>query len=203
MDVAQSLVENPMLDKSDGVVEWPLTSLDEACFDRLVKRFQPDLLRFACRIAGNETDAKEIIQTIWMRIWAKREKVEKYALTEKGMWSYLCPAVRRENRDLIKGRVGLQKALGKKDEIEAELGANTQATPEQIVGRIELVGQAQDEDSDLNEGIDSLDIRMLELADMGYTHKEIAKELGISETKVPNRMQRARDKRREKKKDVT
>ncbi len=192
-----------MFDKSDDVAEWPLTSLDEARFNRLVKRFEPDLLRFTRRIAENEAGAKDIIQTIWMRIWANREEVEKYALTEKGMWGYLREAVRNGNKDRIKGQVGLQTVRDKKNEIEAELRANTQASPEQICGRMELVGQAQDKNSRLNEGIDSLDIRILELAEMGYRYEEIANELGTSVDELQNRIRKARVKRRGQKKYVT
>ena len=148
-------------------------------FDELVAVHLDDLYRFAYWLSGNRAVADDVVQEALMRAWKSIDRLND----GKAAKSWLLTIVRRENARHY-GRASLQPA---------DLPAD------------ELVAQRTDYDTSteafvLRRALDRLpsDYRepLLMQVVYGYSQKEIAEHLGISNAGAGTRLFRAREKMR-------
>lgn len=70
-------------------------------FERLFRAHTPGLLRLARRLLGDPEEARDVVQDLFVRLWAERERWEA---AEEARKSYLYTAVRRRALDKLKHR---------------------------------------------------------------------------------------------------
>ena len=70
---------------------------DVAAYTELFDRFQPLLYVAACKIAGDEDEAADLVQEVFIKLWDKRESLS----CEGPVLAYLSAAVRYKFFDLL------------------------------------------------------------------------------------------------------
>lgn len=71
---------------------------DQKAFERCFNRHWPDLYAFALKILGNKDDAKDVVQLVYISLWARKEKLDITGSLE----SYLHQAVRFQSIKKLK-----------------------------------------------------------------------------------------------------
>jgi RNA polymerase sigma-70 factor (ECF subfamily) len=61
---------------SDHIILSALSHGDEKAFDLIFEQLYPKIKFFVTRLTGNEEDAENITQDIFMQLWIKRERLE-------------------------------------------------------------------------------------------------------------------------------
>ena len=157
-----------------------LRSGDEAAFTELYRRYWDRLYVVASHTLGSHQEAEEAVHDVFLKIWKMRETI----VIRETPQQYLAVAIKYEvisrlrkqlrRRQLFEkfeqGSVVINDPTGefiREKELLAELETTIRALPEkcQIVFRLSR-GQ-------------------------GYSHREIAQELGLSENTIESHMSRA------------
>ena len=164
---------------SDGELLELLRNGDEPAFTDLYKRYWERLYVVASHTLGSQ-EAEEAVHDVFLRIWKMRDTI----LIRETLQQYLAAAIKYEIINRLRQQVRRRQLFNRFDqgtlvssdptgefirekELIAELETTIRALPEkcQIVFRLSR-GQ-------------------------GYSHREIAKELGLSENTVESHMRRA------------
>ena len=145
-------------------------------FDAIYEKYCRRLFGFVVRYVKLETDAEEIVQDVFIKIWENREKINAYSSFE----SYLFTISYNSAISLLRKRVHEKKYLEHLNSLR-----NENVAPE-LTDEIYF--------KELNHKIQSLlaeltprqkEIFLLSREE-GLTHDEIAKKLGISVNTVKN-----------------
>lgn len=157
-----------------------LRSGDETAFTELYKRYWERLYVVASHTLGSHQEAEEAVHDVFLKIWKMRETI----VIRETLQQYLAVAVKYEVISRLRKQLRRRQLFEKfeqdavvindptgefirEKELLAELETTIRALPEkcQIVFRLSR-GQ-------------------------GYTHREIARELGLSENTIESHMSRA------------
>ncbi|MDL2405012.1 sigma-70 family RNA polymerase sigma factor [Rhizobium calliandrae] len=74
---------------------------DQKAFEALYKKTSPKLYAVCLRILGNRTDAEEILQEVYVKIW---QRAERFAASEGPAMPWLTTIARNQSIDAIRAR---------------------------------------------------------------------------------------------------
>lgn len=140
------------------------------------------LFRFALRFIGNEDEAKDIVQEVFIKVWNKREDIDQLQNVE----AWCMRITRNLSLDKLKSRYhkdteGINEGV--------ELSQNTQKTPY-------TVAESNDTMDTIDKFISSLPDKqkqVIQLRDIeGYSYKEISEIMDIDINQVKVNLFRAR-----------
>jgi RNA polymerase sigma-70 factor (ECF subfamily) len=153
---------------------------DEAAFTDLYKRYWDRLYVVAMHTLGSHPEAEEAVHDVFLRIWKMRDTL----VVRETLQQYLAAAIKYEVINRLRKQARRRRLFNgfeegtaissdptgefiREKELTAELESTIRALPEkcQIVFRLSR-GQ-------------------------GFSHREIAKELGLSENTIESHMSRA------------
>ena len=165
---------------SDGELLELLRSGDEAAFTQIYRRYWDRLYVVASHTLGSYQEAEEAVHDVFLRIWKTRDTL----VIRETLQQYLAVAIKYEVISRLRKQHRRQKLFEKfeqgsvitddptgeairEKELLAELETTIRALPEkcQLVFRLSR-GQ-------------------------GFSHREIARELGVSENTIESHMSRA------------
>jgi len=154
---------------------------DMIAFDAIYEIYSSRLYRFVLRYIKFETDAEEIVQEVFIKIWEAREKIDVYSSFE----SFIFTIAYNSTISLLRKRVHEKKYL------------EHLKTSQQFDNAPDSINEIQFKE--LSEKIDSLlnkltprqkEIFLLSREE-GLKHEEIAKKLNISSNTVKNHIVKA------------
>ena len=167
---------------SDRLLFQKISASDEAAFETIFEKFTAILYPYILDLVKIEADAKEIIQETFLKLWLKRDTLA--GIENPGGWLYTVAAneallhFRKEARYAKRlQKVGVESFAGSVDpnldDIHDQFDTKEVRT---------LIGEA----------VRQLPIRRRQVFQMsrleGYSRKEIAETLGISENTVRNQL---------------
>lgn len=145
------------------------------------------LFRFALRMLGNDDDAKDVVQEVFIRVWNGREQMDQIQNMEawcmritKNLSLDKLRSIQRKGTDSLENSYHIQQADGAPD-IKTELGESMQHVSQLIAALPEKQRQV-------------IHLRDVE----GYTYNEICDILEIDMNQVKVNLFRARNAVREK-----
>ena len=91
---------------SDHIILSALSHGDEKTFDFIFEQFYPKIKFFVTRLTGNEEEAENITQDIFMQLWIKRERLESiekfdsyvYAMAKNAGLNFIKKSLLRESK---------------------------------------------------------------------------------------------------------
>jgi len=157
--------------------------MDHGSFENLFREFFPSLMSFAVKILGDEDDARDVVQKVFINLWEKRESVD----LGTSLKSFLFTSVHKRSLHVIRDR----KKFSGGDMPEQDSGLDLTS----MIETAEL-------ESRIMEVIGGLPARCREVFMLnrfeGLKYAEIAARLGISEKTVEHQMSKALKVLREK-----
>lgn len=154
---------------------------DVLAFDAIYKQYCTRLYGFVLKLIKQESDAEEIVQEVFVKIWESRHKIENFSTFD----SFLFTIAHNTTISLIRKRLNEKKYLEYLKGIQVEISSTD------IIEEIHYT-ELKEKFSHL---IDSLSPRQKEVyllsREDGLTHKEIAEKLGISQNTVEIHISRA------------
>jgi len=154
---------------------------DMRAFDLIYSEFNPRLKKFISVLTKNESDADELVQEVFIKIWQNREKLKNYSSFE----SYLFRVAYRTTIDLLRKRSKEAKYIEHVKSLQVF---------EEYPDHIEELDRDELEVK-LNHLIEEMPVRQREVFKMKYfqdsSYKEIADHFGISVNTVQNHMAKA------------
>ena len=158
----------------------------EQAFERIFKLYYPRLCRFACKYTSDETDARDAVQTCFVRLWERR-----HTLAGGSLKSMLFTMLRNECLNSLKHQAIADRYMAMRTETAAS----------EALYNADFLGQADQTllYDELKACIDSTLCRMGQrTADIfrmsrfdGKKNREIAELLGISTTAVEKHIAKA------------
>jgi RNA polymerase sigma-70 factor (ECF subfamily) len=175
------LILNLGKDKITSELLFRLKNGDMLAFDRVYELYSHKLFSFVFKILKNETEADDIVQEVFVKIWESRYKLEDYKLLN----SYIFTIAYNNSIDLIRKRINNSKYLE-----HLRNSSVVYPTPNSI---------SELEFSELNTQAEKLIANLPERQkqvyllhrEEGLTYPEIAEKLGISKNTVENHMVKA------------
>jgi len=154
---------------------------DMAAFDKVYRIYCHKLYGFVFHIIKSESEAEEIVQEVFVRLWESRQKLDSF----RSFDSYIFTIAYNTSISL------LRKRITEKKYIEHILFMEKQESVPDTVDEI----QYEQLKEQMNQIIGHLPPRQREIfsmsRDKGLTYNEIAACLGISENTVENHMAKA------------
>jgi len=151
---------------------------DMAAFDAIYDKYCHKLHQFVFMYLKQEKDAEDIVQEVFIKIWQSREKIDVYASFE----SFLFTIAYNATISLLRKRMNETKSreyLKSLQQIE---------TAEKVIDEIQYKELNQKVQNLLNQLTPRQKEIYLLSRDDGYSHKEIAQKLNISESTVNNHL---------------
>lgn len=154
---------------------------DVLAFDRIYELYSHKLYSFVFRILKNESEAADIVQEVFVKIWESRDKLGDYKLLN----SYIFTIAYNFSISLIRKRISSNKYL------ERLKNSSVIVTAPAIISEIEF--------NELNVQVERLISQLPERQkqvyllhrENGLTYSEIANQMGISKNTVENHMVKA------------
>ena len=175
----------------------PSYSQDEvARFETLVARYGRHVYAIAYRMAGNEADAKDLVQEAFVRVWRALRRIDPEASLEGWLYRIVTNLYIDLLRRRPKARVqSLDEPLPTREGEVARERPDPSVDVERAVLERTLDRRIQDALLSLSE-----DLRMVVvLSDIeGYPYEEIASMMGVPIGTVKSRLHRARRALRER-----
>jgi RNA polymerase sigma-19 factor, ECF subfamily len=165
---------------SDGELLELLRTGDEAAFTEIYKRYWERLYVVASQTLGSHQEAEEAVHDVFLRIWKIRDTI----LIRETLQQYLAVAIKYEVIDRLRGQVRRRRLS---NSIEQGTVISNDPTGE-FIREKELIAELETTISALPE---KCQIVFRLSRGQGYTHREIAKKLGLSENTVESHMRRA------------
>jgi RNA polymerase sigma-70 factor (ECF subfamily) len=145
-------------------------------FELLFRDLFPPLMAFARKILGDEEDAREVVQQVFINLWEKRSELD----LSSSLKSYLFTSVHHRSLNVIRGRKKFSSA--EVPEVAGEWDVSAQIESMELEGKI-------------REAIDALPEKCRKIFELsrfeGLKYGEIAGQLGISIKTVENQMSKA------------
>lgn len=94
----------------------PVEFIDKKVFETSYREYYSSLCRFAYRYLDSESESKDLVQDLFVDIWANREKI-KITTSVK---SYLYAAVRNRSLTKLKSKLGIVPLLDDNNELVVE-----------------------------------------------------------------------------------
>jgi RNA polymerase sigma-70 factor, ECF subfamily len=159
---------------------------DGPAFVELVERFRQRVWSICYRLLGNEHDAGDAAQEVFVRLFLHRAKFEgrsKYSTWVHGIAVRTCLTIRRG-----RGRRQRHESLASDETIEAQSPGTKPVTEGLSLDLMQMLDILDEEDRAL---------LILKYAE-NYSHEELAEVFGISVSACKMRISRARDKIQER-----
>ncbi|WP_372934067.1 RNA polymerase sigma factor [Mariniphaga sediminis] len=154
---------------------------DVAAFDVLYRTYCQRLFGFVLQIIKTETDAEEIVQEVFLKLWETRLQIDKHAVFE----SYLFTIAHNTTISLIRKRLSEKKYV---DYISSLQEVTSASEPD---GETEFKELSQQ----LQNLLEKLPTRQKEVfllhREEGLTYQQIAEKLDISKNTVENHIAKA------------
>ena len=151
------------------------TETERQQFTALYEQYHDRMEQIALNILGEQHDAEDAVQNSFLQIIRHFEKISEISCEELPFW--IISIVRNESLMILRT---------KRKIIQLEEWEGFEKSANDVIGYHELVGLFRN----LPETYRAvLEMKIL----IGYTDKEIAKHLGISETAVSSRASRGRE----------
>ncbi len=149
-----------------------------SAFDLIYKKYSRRLYGFVLRYVKQETDAEEIVQEVFIKIWKSRDAINTYSSFE----SFLFTIAHNATVNLLKKRVPEQKYKEYVKSLQ-HIDESYELTDE--IYYKELIDKFQD----LLKELSPRQQEIYQLSrEEGLSHKEIAEKLGISTNTVKNHL---------------
>lgn len=162
--------------EEDHILFQKIGQSDKKAFETLFRRYYPNLCLYASQMLKNRSEAEEIVQSLFVRLWEKR----KVTNIDSSVKSYLFRAVKNLCLNQIKH-----------DQVKSEYSLNylkekeTTALEDDFLAREELLRK-------IEESLESLPEKRREIfrlsREEGLKYKEIAERLNISVKTVETQM---------------
>jgi len=153
---------------------------DMMAFDIIYRRYSPKLFGFILKILKTKTDAEEIMQEVFLKIWEMRDKIDSYASFD----SFLYTISYNKSINLIRKKVTERKYVD-------YLKSLPEISEPSIIGNLQFL----ELNNRINLLVEKLPQRQKEVfllsREKELTYKEIAQELNISKNTVENHMVKA------------
>lgn len=147
-------------------------------FDEIYNKYCYEIHQFVIRYLKDETDAEEIVQEVFIKIWESRKKIKEYSTFE----SFLFTIAYNSTMSLLRKRVSETKS---KEYLKSFQQINAVNPVIEEIHYKELEQKVQ-------SLLQQLTPRQKEIyllsREEGLTHKEIAEKLGVSENTVKNHL---------------
>jgi len=167
-------------DKEDLLIVKGLINSDLNAFNALFKKYSSRLYYFALKYLHSESDAEEIVQEVFIKIWEKREGI----IAEYSFRSYLFTIAYNDIRKAI------IKKIKEKNYLDNYL-QNREEAVDQNADETDYINVSKK----INELIEKLPPKRKEVfrksRNEGLSYKAIATELNISEKTVENHIHEA------------
>jgi len=150
--------------------------MDESSFEGLFREYFAPLMGFARKILGNEEDAREVVQSVFIKLWEKRDQID----LSTSMKSYLFTSVHNRSLNVIRDRKKFSDSELPDPAGEWDVSAQIES--------MELEGKIRAALDELPEKC--REVFMLNRFE-GLKYLEIAERLGISAKTVENQMSKA------------
>ena len=171
-----------MLDAATEFEHWPQTITD---FDRLIEATQDELIHFAFHRLGNQHDAEDVVQDVYVE--AYRDRAKRKHIT--AVRPYLFRVVGNRCIDLLRSRLRQGAEPIVEDRLSTEDDAfSSLAEREQWEEMNRLLDSIPEKESEV--------IRLRSFSDLSFA--EIAKAVGSSVPTVKSRFRYGLDKLRRK-----
>jgi len=161
---------------------------DMTAFDEVYRLYCHKLYGFVHHIIKSESDAEEIVQEVFVKLWESRHKLETF----RSFDGYIFTIAYNTSISLLRRRVSEKKYL------EQFLFTENEEYASETADEIQFI-QLKDK---LNVILEQLPPRQKEVfylnREKGLTYREIAEKLGISENTVEIHMGRALKQLKEK-----
>jgi RNA polymerase sigma-70 factor, ECF subfamily len=154
----------------------PVRGMDNEAFEKLFRAYFPPLMSFSRKILGDEDDAREVVQQVFINLWEKRDEVD----LSTSLKSYLFTSVNNRSLNVIRDRKKF----------------SSEEVPE-IAGEWDVSAQIESMELEekIREIITSLPEKCREIFELnrkeGLKYNEIAALLDISVKTVENQMSKA------------
>ncbi len=166
--------------QADELLFQALKSGDQNAFEILFKTHYASLCKRALSIVHESSIAQEIVSDVFMNIWKKREKIEIHS----SVLGYLFFSVRNHSLNYLKSR---KMGYVDLEEVSNLLEAGGGDPVEQIISTEFL-----DEWEERIKRLPTQRQKVFRLNKLeGYTYREIAQNLNLSENTVRNQVQMA------------
>jgi RNA polymerase sigma-70 factor (ECF subfamily) len=163
--------------------------MDSRDFKERVFPVSQKIYRYAQRILGNEHDAEDVVQEIWMKLWMRREQLEEVKSIEAFAF--------RMTRNLCLDKIKLKKPQYYDDREESAYrfeGADESPDPEK---HLELK-DTMERVNHIIGGLPEQQQTLLQLRDIeGMEYGEIAEATGLEINAIRVNISRARKKLRD------
>ena len=161
----------------------PAMRMDNKSFEKLFKGYFQPLMSFARKIVGDEDDARDVVQKVFIGVWEKREEIDLAA----SLKSYLFTSVHNRCLNVIRDRKKF--STEEVPEIAGEWDVSAQIESLELEAKIKIA-------------LESLPGKCRKIFEMnrfeGLKYSEIALQLDLSIKTVENQMTKALKILREK-----
>lgn len=150
--------------------------LDGPAFEKLFREYFASLMAFSRKTLGDEEDAREVVQKVFLALWEKREEVD----LSTSLKSYLFTSVHNRSLNVIRDRKKF----------------SNEEVPE-VAGEWDVSAQIESMELEkkIGEAISGLPEKCREIFELnrfeGMKYREISDHLGISVKTVENQMTKA------------
>jgi RNA polymerase sigma-70 factor (ECF subfamily) len=167
-------------DLSDDKLVALLQQGNEQALKEIFTRYNKLLYSYAYKKLEDQEEAKDIVQDLFIRLWSNRESF----LLKTSLPSYLFRAVRNRALDIFAHK-----------KIKSDYVASFQGFIDLPQSTTDYLVREKDISALIDREIQSLPPKMREIFILSrkenYSHKEIAKKIGISEETVTKQIKRA------------
>jgi RNA polymerase sigma-70 factor (ECF subfamily) len=167
-------------DLSDDKLVALLKQGNEQALKEIFTRYNKLLYSYAYKKLEDQEEAKDLVQDLFIRLWSNRESF----LLKTSLPSYLFRAVRNRALDIFAHK-----------KIKSDYVASFQAFIDLPQSTTDYLVREKDISALIDREIQSLPPKMREIFILSrkenYSHKEIAKKIGISEETVTKQIKRA------------
>jgi RNA polymerase sigma-70 factor (ECF subfamily) len=153
---------------------------DEAAFTDLYRRYWDSLYVVASHALGSYQEAEEAVHDVFLRIWKMRDTI----VIRETLQQYLAAAIKYEVINRLRKQVRRRQLFNR---FEQGPAVSSDPTGEFILEK-ELIAELE---STIRALPEKCQIVFRLSRSQGYSHREIANKLGLSENTVESHMRRA------------
>jgi RNA polymerase sigma-70 factor, ECF subfamily len=173
-------MSRPLTEIDKTVIEG-MKNGDMASFDIIYRTYSKRLFGFVLQIIKNDSDAEEIVQEVFIRIWESRRQIDSFSLFD----SYLFTIAYNKTISLIRKRLSEKKYIDYVKSLQ-----NISETPEPYDE-----SEFNKLSEHVNSLVDQLPPRQKQVFKLhrqeGLAYQEIAEKMNISKNTVENHMAKA------------